>query len=168
MRRPKHIVLSDTLSLLSKIRDALKSYEAKVARLTAEAEVAGAAAGGSSATLEASSPLAVVKAAPITVTPKQPEQSSLPSSKRLNGAMPVIPASHQDVVVPHTPSVRCAHAAPLPTTYVDNVPATMPHQMSHVASLSHMVPAHAAEQMVPVMMQPLDIMSLPSVAVQVR
>ena len=48
VRRPKHIVLSDTLSLLSKIRDALKGYEVKVARLTADAATAAAAASGHS------------------------------------------------------------------------------------------------------------------------
>ena len=48
VRRPKHIVLSDTLSLLSKIRDALKGYEVKVARLTADAATAATAASGHS------------------------------------------------------------------------------------------------------------------------
>ena len=43
VRRPKHIVLSDTLSLLGKVKDTLKGYEAKVARLTDEAESAKAA-----------------------------------------------------------------------------------------------------------------------------
>ncbi len=43
VRRPKHIVLSDTLSLLGKIKGALKGYETKVERLTEALAAANAA-----------------------------------------------------------------------------------------------------------------------------
>ncbi|GAX75972.1 hypothetical protein CEUSTIGMA_g3415.t1 [Chlamydomonas eustigma] len=57
VRRPKHVVLSDTLSLLSKIKGAVRGYEHKIQRLTNELREATAAK-----TLPAAFPIATASA----------------------------------------------------------------------------------------------------------
>jgi len=177
VRRPKHIVLSDTLSLLSKIKNTLQGYEHKVARLTAEAESATAAlakamAAGPEAAAAASYPttpcIFVPKAMSSTSLARSNKDEPAPKKPHLMGAQ----ALYSDVMNRQNRQ-QCPSAvlpllgAPKPLLpSVRNATSSVPMMVAH----SEPAQVNKTQRMLVAASQPppvLELHSLPYVSVQV-